>query len=131
MKRILIIASAALLLASCSSGYQVSRSQAADKEVARPYGDTAASRKITSLKGYSPTSDDVTRYKNDIGNFLSANVPNFSRYNKALIMIDDVKADSYTGLALSDVRLISVLDPSSAVILGTTAAGGAIVIKTK
>ena len=99
--------------------------------MAQPYGDTAASRKITSLKGYSPTADDVTRYKNDIGSFLSANVPNFSRYNKALIMIDDVKADSYKGLALSDVRLISVLDPSSAVILGTTAAGGAIVIKTK
>ena len=73
----------------------------------------------------------MSRYNNDIYTFLQANVPNFSRFSRALVVIDGVEAESISGVALSDVRLISVLDSSNAVILGTIAAGGAIVIQTK
>ena len=130
--RIITVIALAILAAGCGTGYQSNNQQSrTDGEVARPYGNTTVSQKITSVKGYSPTADDVSRYNNDIYAFLQANVPNFSRYNRAIVMIDGVEADSLSGVALSDVRLISVLDSSNAVILGTVAAGGAIVVQTK
>ena len=130
--RIITVIALAILAAGCGSGYQSNNQQSrTDGEVARPYGNTTVSQKITSVKGYSPTADDVSRYNNDIYAFLQANVPNFSRYSRAIVMIDGVEAESLSGVALSDVRLISVLDSSNAVILGTVAAGGAIVVQTK
>lgn len=130
--RIITVIALAILAAGCGTGYQSNNQQSrTDGEVARPYGNTTVSQKITSVKGYSPTADDVSRYNNDIYAFLQANVPNFSRYSRAIVMIDGVEAESLSGVALSDVRLISVLDSSNAVILGTVAAGGAIVVQTK
>ena len=130
--RIITVIALAILAAGCGTGYQSNNQQSrTDGEVARPYGNTTVSQKITSVKGYSPTADDVSRYNNDIYAFLQANVPNFSRFSRALVMIDGVEAESISGVALSDVRLISVLDSSNAVILGTIAHGGAIVIQTK
>ena len=130
--RIITVIALAILAAGCGTGYQSNNQQSrTDGEVARPYGNTTVSQRITSVKGYSPTADDVSRYNNDIYAFLQANVPNFSRYSRAIVMIDGVEAESLSGVALSDVRLISVLDSSTAVILGTVAAGGAIVVQTK
>ena len=129
----LLLIAMAILSAGCGSSYQANNQQKSQQggEVAQPYGNTTVSNKITSIKGYSPTADDVSRYNNDIYTFLQANVPNFSRFSRALVVIDGVEAESISGVALSDVRLISVLDSSNAVILGTIAAGGAIVIQTK
>ncbi|MCR5326674.1 MAG: hypothetical protein K6E37_08025 [Bacteroidales bacterium] len=129
--RIITVIALAILAAGCGTGYQSNNQGRTDGEVAQPYGNTTVSNKITSIKGYSPTADDVSRYNNDIYAFLQANVPNFSRFSRALVMIDGVEAESISGVALSDVRLISVLDSSNAVILGTIAHGGAIVIQTK
>ena len=129
--RIITVIALAILAAGCGTGYQSNNQSRTDGEVARPYGNTTVSPKITSGTGYSPTADDVSRYNNDIYAFLQANVPNFSRYSRAIVMIDGVEAESLSGVALSDVRLISVLDSSNAVILGTVAAGGAIVVQTK
>ena len=129
--RIITVIALAILAAGCGTGYQSNNQSRTDGEVARPYGNTTVSQKITSVKGYSPTADDVSRYNNDIYAFLQPNVPNFSRYSRAIVMIDGVEAESLSGVALSDVRLISVLDSSNAVILGTVAAGGAIVVQTK
>lgn len=132
LNRIIIIVALAVAATSCGSGYRANQNQGQQgAEIAQPYGNTTVSNKITSIKGYSPTADDVSRYNNDIYAFLQANVPNFSRFSRALVMIDGVEAESISGVALSDVRLISVLDSSNAVILGTIAHGGAIVIQTK
>ena len=130
--KVIIIIALAVAATSCGSGYRANQNQGQQgTEIAQPYGNTNVSSKITSIKGYSPTEDDVSRYNNDIYAFLQANVPNFSRFSRALVMIDGVEAESISGVALSDVRLISVLDSSNAVILGTIAHGGAIVIQTK
>lgn len=134
MKPIIVTLSSVILLAGCSASYQAQQqtgTKAGDVDVAQPYGDTTATKKITSLKGYQPTENDVIKFHNDVRSFLEAYVPNFSKYNKALIIIDDVQADSLIQVSLSEIKLISVLDSSSAVILGSTAAGGAIVIRTK
>lgn len=132
LNRIIMIVAMAVAATSCGSGYRANQNQGQQgAEIAQPYGNTTVSNKITSIKGYSPTADDVSRYNNDIYAFLQANVPNFSRFSRALVMIDGVEAESISGVALSDVRLISVLDSSNAVILGTIAHGGAIVIQTK
>lgn len=134
MKATVITLLSIVLLAGCSSSYQAVQQNNAsnnDTSVALPYGETTKARNITSIKGYQPTEDDVIRYKNDVQAFLEANVPNFSKYRDAIIVIDDLKADSVNQVSLNDIKLISVLDPSSTSVLGTAAAGGAIVIKTK
>ena len=128
--RLVILLLAALTLAACSSAYQAGQQkQSNDAEVAQPYGNTTVSKKITSLKGYQPTQDDVIRYKNSIREFLNANVPNLIKGAK--IIIDDVEEDSFDGVSLNSVKLISVLDSSSAAILGTRGGSQVILIQTK
>ena len=134
MKPIIVTLASVILLAGCSASYQAgnqSNNQASDQDVAIPYGTTTAKKNITTIKGYRPTQEDVTRYKNDIVAFLNASVPNFHRFNKAMILIDDVQADSLSEVSLDDVHLISVLDDTSAVMLGTVASYGVIIIRTK
>jgi len=132
MKPIIVTLASVILLAGCSASYQAGQqTRSDDKEVTQPYGATTAARNITTVKGYQPTDDDVSRYKNNVKDFLEANVPNFSRFSKAMIVIDDVQADDLSEVALNDIRTISVLDGSSSVMLGTVAHDGVILIKTK
>ena len=49
----------------------------------------------------------------------------------ALIVIDGVPSQSYSGLALSTIESITVLKGASAAIYGTRGFGGAILITTK
>lgn len=120
----------AIVLAGCSSSYNAGR-QSVQKEVAVPYGSTEAAKNITTAKGYQTTEEDAIKFGNDVYSFLQANVPGFSRYRAALILIDDVEADRLSDVALSDVRQISVLEGSAAVMYGTVAHDGVIIIKTK
>lgn len=118
----------AAMLAGCSTQGQQSR---ADQTVEQAYGTTTQIRNITSAKGYAPTEEDVARYRNNIVDFLEASVPNFNRYRNAMIVVDDVPWDSLSGIALSDVARISVMDSAPAVALGSRAAYGAILIRLK
>ena len=129
-----IVALAAMLAAGCGPGYQANnqlKNTGTQAEAQAQAKNTAIAKKLSSVKGYGPTADDVSRYKNDTNAFLQDNVTDFSRFDKAIIMIDGAEAKSISGVKLSDIQLISVLDKDSAAILGTIPAGGAIVIKTK
>lgn len=128
MKKFIAIASVIMLLAGCSAlGQQsVGQGNSASQEAG-----TTRTKSITSAKGYQPTQEDVLRYKNSVHDFLEANVPNFSRYGKALVIIDDVPSDNYFGVSLSEVRLISVLESTPSVVVGSEVHSGAIVIRTK
>lgn len=117
------------MLTGCSAAFQSSQNNSGSANTAQTGSDT--SRKITSTKGYQPTNDDVVRYNNDVEAFLKANVPDYDRNGKTLIMINDEKASSLKGVALKDVKLISVLDASNASILGSSTYKGAVIIKTK
>lgn len=128
MKKILILL-AVLALTSCSALYQ--SGQGTGSQSAQTSGSTAATGSITSVKGYRPTDEDVNRYKNSISAFLNANVPNFNRFQSAMILVNDVEVDNLDKVTLDKVHLISVLDSSSAVILGTSSRDGVIIIKTK
>ena len=136
MKAVIILLASAAMLCGCSTGYQArkqsgSTSQKPDSEIARPYGNTTKAKNITSLKGYQPTEDDVIRYNNDVRSFLEGSVPNFNKYKGAMIVIDDVKSESLNEVSLSEIRFISVLDSSTAPVLGSSAYYGAIIIKTR
>ena len=127
-----IVALAAMLAAGCGPGYQANNQlKNTGTQAEAQAKNTAIAKKLSSVKGYGPTADDVSRYKNDTNAFLEDNVTDFSRFDKAIIMIDGAEAKSISGVKLSDIQLISVLDKDSAAILGTIPAGGAIVIKTK
>ena len=135
--RILTIAALATMLAAgCGPGSQLSNQQGKNAEPAQAQAQTPAknpaiTKKLSSVKGYGPTSDDVSRYKNDTNAFLEDNVPDFKRFDNAIIMIDGAEAKNISDVRLSDIQLISVLDRESAAILSSLPAGGAIVIKTK
>lgn len=128
MRELISILTVAAILAGCSAQNQQSRQ---NQRIEQGYGTTSEARNITSAKGYQPTADDVSRYKNNLVDFLEANVPNFYKYRNAMIVVDDVPYDSLSGIALSDVARISVMDNAPAVTLGTSAAGGAILIRLK
>lgn len=99
-------------------------------------GTTSASdnniRDIVTEKGYAPTREDVNNYNNDLPTFLSAKVPGYSRYHKALIIVDGKEADSLSGISLGSVKNIAVLEPSAATRnYGSKGGYGVIEIKTK
>ncbi|MBO6169249.1 MAG: hypothetical protein J6O51_04675 [Bacteroidales bacterium] len=127
--RELVILLSALTLTACSAAFQSQSGQSNSTAVAQSASET--SRSISSSKGYTPTQDDVTRFNNDIEAFLKAKAPNYNKFGKVLIMIDDKKAESFNAVPLSKVKNISVLDSSNAAILGSTDYGSAIIIKTK
>ena len=86
MKRILLLLTV-FALASCSASYQAGQqSRSGNNEVAQSDGATTAAKNITTIKGYKPTADDVSRYKNNVGEFLKENVPDFGRFSKARAM---------------------------------------------
>lgn len=131
MKKILVLF-LMLAAAGCSASYQAGQQKNNDSaDVSHSSGASTASKKITSIKGYQPTENDVLRYNNDVTTFLKASVPDFDRFSQAKIMIDGTEAESLKDISLSKISSISVLDASSAVILGTNAKHGVIIIQTK
>ena len=130
MRRFLLLLSV-LALTGCSASFQAQQGNSRGSQVAQAANDTASHKTITSTKGYNPTSEDVTRYNNDVEAFLKANVPGFGKQGSVLIMVDDKKAESLKSVALSNVKNISVLDSSNAAILGSSDYKSAIIIKTK
>lgn len=130
MKKILVLLMI-IAAAGCSASYQVGQQNNDSADVSHSSGASTASKKITSIKGYQPNENDVLRYNNDVTTFLKASVPDFDRFSQAKIMIDGTEAESLKDISLSKISSISVLDASSAVILGTNAKHGVIIIQTK
>ena len=130
MKKILVLLMI-IAAAGCSASYQAGQQNNDSADVSHSSGASTASKKITSIKGYQPTENDVLRYNNDVTTFLKASVPDFDRFSQAKIMIDGTEAESLKDISLSKISSISVLDASSAVILGTNAKHGVIIIQTK
>lgn len=137
MKKILPLLSVLLLLSGCGSTYNQPASNGGSLPTTKSGGDVTATpvnrySEITTENGYSPTSEDISRYSNDLGKFLTSCVKGFSNYRKGLVVIDGKEADSFSGISLSRVKTVSVLEPKKAgPLYGTKAGYGAIVIKTK
>ena len=126
-----------LLLSGCGSTYNQPATTGGSLPATKSGTDVTSAtvnphKGITTAEGYTPTQEDISRYNNDLGDFLTANVKGFSTYRKAMILVNGKEADSYTGISLNKVKTVSVLDPATAVrTYGTRAGNGAIVITTK
>lgn len=137
MKKILQLLSVLLMLCGCGSTFNQPSSNGNSLPATKSGGEIKSvpnSRysAITSESGYAPTQEDVSQYKNDVGDFLMSNVKSFSSYRKAMILVDGKEADTYSGIGLSRIKNIAVMDPSRAGrTYGPRAGYGAIVIRTK
>ena len=84
---------------------------------------------------YNSITEDITREVPGVvaysGGILIRNSMNMKGPVPALIVIDGVPSQSYSGLALSTIESITVLKGASAAIYGTRGFGGAILITTK
>ena len=131
------VIAAALLFSGCGillggSGQSSSTSSSASTSGStysqKPSSGTSS---IMSTGGYRPTSDDVSRYGNDVSAFLKAVVPNFNYYKDAAIVVNSKVVSSLSGVRLSDIKTISVLDKAPSLTTETKSTHGAIVITTK
>lgn len=137
MRKFLLLLPIMLLLSGCgsisnqpaSTGNSLPSTKSGGEIKSAP---TNRHSEITTESGYAPTKEDVSQYKNSLGDFLMSNVKSFSSYRKAMIVVDGKEADSYSGIGLNKIRTVSVLEPSVAGHkYGAKAGYGAIVINTK
>ena len=123
---------AALLAAGCGSTIPVTT----DKGPSTTSGfaavqESGGSGNIMSSSGYQPSNSDVQKYGNDLQSFLKAMVPNFDNYRDAALYVNGKVATSISGIRISDIKTISVLERAPSITVGTKSTHGAIVITTK